>query len=65
MIQKRERENIACKLLLRIPILSNAITIGYSTIEEDIKVLSISTQKRRRSNVSTMLKLIEEGKEKF
>lgn len=64
-LDKSERENIACKLLLRIPILSNAMTIDYSTIEDDIKVLSVSTQKRRRSNVSTMLKLIEEGKEKF
>lgn len=64
-LDKDEKENIACKLLLRIPIISNALTIDYSTIDEDIKVLSTTTQKRRRSNISTMLKLIEEGKEKF
>ena len=64
-LNKVEKENIACKLLLRIPILSNALTIGYKTIDEDIKVLSKTTQKRRRSNISTMLKLIEKGREKF
>ena len=64
-LNKVEKENIACKLLLRIPILSNALTIDYKTIDEDIKVLSKTTQKRRRSNISTMLKLIEKGKEKF
>lgn len=64
-LNKEEKENIACKLLLRIPIISNALTMDYSTIDEDIKVLSKTTQKRRRSNISTMLKLIEEGKEKF
>lgn len=64
-LNQDEKENLACKLLLRIPIVSNAITDNYNNLDRDLQVLSITTQKRRRSNVLTMLKLIEEGKEKF
>lgn len=61
-LDKDDKECIAIKLLLRIPIISNALINDFNIDDQDIKVLSSSIQKRIKSNVESMLKLIEEKK---
>lgn len=66
-LDDNEKENIICKQMLRIPIIRNAVFSKDQSlsIDKDIEVLSKTTQKRRRSNVITMLKLINEGRMKY
>lgn len=61
-LNKEEKEDIAVKLLLRIPIISNALINGANIVDTDIKVLPSSIQKRTKSNIKMILNLIEEKK---
>ncbi|WP_175412939.1 hypothetical protein [Clostridium sp. AWRP] len=61
-LSRKEQEDIAIKLCLRIPIVQNRFVEDkkIDTIDRDFKILSKKTQKRRRSNVLNMVKLILE-----
>jgi len=55
-----EKRMVACKLCLRIPIIRNYYLEGKhdETIDRDLKVLSATTQKRRRSTVISVIRSI-------
>jgi hypothetical protein len=57
-----EQKKLAYKLCLRIPIVQNQLISGKGTdtIDKDLAVLSIETQKRRRSNVVNVVRSIME-----
>lgn len=59
-LPKDERERIVAKLCLRIPIVRDQILASndVNIIDEELKILADKTQKRRRSNVKTMVKYI-------
>ena len=61
-LSKEERERLVPRLSLRIPIAQNYFCNGRDTsqIDKDMEVLSVSTQKRRRPNVETVIRSIEE-----
>ncbi|MDD6441949.1 MAG: hypothetical protein PUG71_07570 [bacterium] len=57
-----EKKNLIKKLCLRIPIIQRVFKVGSAAqINEEIKILSPSTQNRRRSNVENVLRSIIEG----
>lgn len=63
-LEKREQENLARRLLLRIPIIQNAfIKESVAQIDIDMNILSPTTGKRRRSNVINVLKSIIQDNE--
>lgn len=62
-LDKETQKKLALKLCLRIPIVQNYFLSGrnMSQMDKDLKVLSRSTQKRRRSNIVIVIRSIEEG----
>ena len=54
------RKNII-KLLLRVPIIRNCVlsNFNYNTIVNDIKILSTTTQKRRKTNIIEMVNMVK------
>lgn len=57
-----DKKNLTKKLCLRIPIIQKVFKVGsVAQINEEIKILSVSTQNRRRSNVENVLRSIIEG----
>lgn len=62
LLSHEKQEDISYKLCLRIPIAQNYFLSDHpqDTLEEDLKILSNATQKRRRSNVANVVKWIAE-----
>lgn len=57
-----EKKNLVKKLCLRIPIIQCVFKVGsVKQINEEIQILSASTQNRRRSNVENVLRSIVRG----
>ncbi len=58
------QEGLAKRLLLRIPMVQNVfVNQSVGQIDKDMEILSLSTRKRRRSNVINVVKSIIEGNE--
>jgi len=62
LLSNKKQEDISYKLCLRIPIVQNYFLSDHpqDTLEEDLKILSNETQKRRRSNAANVVKWIAE-----
>lgn len=63
-LDEKTKNQLAIKLLLRIPIIQRYFLNGESKelLEDDLKILSKSTINRRRSNVENMIRSILDGK---
>ncbi len=58
------QEGLGKRLLLRIPMVQNVfVNQSVGQIDKDMEILSLSTRKRRRSNVINVVKSIIEGNE--
>lgn len=60
-LDEETKNNIIVKLLLRIPIIKNCVLSDFdeSKISRDIEILSKSTQKRRKGNITDMVNMIK------
>ena len=57
LLENKDREDIICKLFLRIPIIQKSVIndCDFGLIEKELSVLSKKTQDRRRSDVTNIL----------
>lgn len=58
LLNNKEREDIISKLFLRIPIIQKSVIndCDFGCIEEDLKVLSTETQKRREGDITLIIR---------
>ncbi len=60
-LNDEEKYDVLIKLLLRVPIIRNCVlsNFDYNTIANDIKILSKTTQKRRKTNIIEMVNMVK------
>lgn len=60
-LNDEEKHDVIIKLLLRVPIIRNCVlsNFNYNTIVNDIKILSTTTQKRRKTNIIEMVNMVK------
>ena len=62
-LSEEERDNLLPKLCLYVPIIHNYFKLGATDEIRDnmLSILSLTTQKRRRSNVNTIIETVKKA----